>query len=208
MPNRRTLQLLSIAFSICAGCAREHGGVYTERAKADTTNAPHVTAGETASVQDPQVASAKKQFVRFLQRALETAPRTAPKYVEVAIPECDPDGEQGDALWVASFNVLSVAPSGDDMIARAEVTSVAEQHLDTIAANRTVVLARIRADTLEWRMSQRPLGAQWRVCGFATNGYDLGSYGRPELIRYLPADMNRAKLLAEADSIERAIGKR
>jgi len=196
----RSLLLLCIGLlsDNCDGAQERepHGRAIGSRESAEVPSSP---------TDVPDLKRAKQQFAHFLARAVESVPPDPATYATLAIPECDPDGEQSDALWVASYRVLSVMRSGADLIARAEVVTVAEQHDDTTGADRSVVVPRIRRDTLAWRMRQRPSGSVWRVCGFSDNGYDLRSYGRADLIRYAPPGATRAKLLAQIDSIRGAV---
>lgn len=108
-----------------------------------------------------------------------------------------PGGEaaaQGPML--AAFELLSPSSRADTIVARAVVTTVAEQDLDRIHPGYFVTRMRVRRDTLEWDVLRSESGG-WVVC----NGLRFGLTAPDSLTAWRPNGASAAAARALADSI-------
>jgi hypothetical protein len=86
------------------------------------------------------------------------------------------------------------------VVARASVTTVAEQDVDRRSFERFVARQRVRTDVLEWDVI--PTGEGWQVC----NGIRFGYRGADSLTSWLPAGTSIATARALADSVRASSG--
>jgi len=108
-----------------------------------------------------------------------------------------PGGEaaaQGPML--ATFELLSPSSRADTIVARAVVTTVAEQDVDRIHPGYFVARMRVRRDTLEWDVLRSESG-DWVVC----NGLRFGLTAPDSLTTWRPNGASAAAARALADSL-------
>jgi hypothetical protein len=150
----------------------------------------------------PDTAGVGAQLERFLTAALESTPAGSSVFKD--LQTCLPDAPSSVSLWVGDFRTPSFVWHGDTLVGQAPVVSIAEQKEDSTTTPRSVVFVRVRTDTLHWPMVFDSTSGRWKVCGFSTEGYDLGSYGLPTNTRFVPTTETRATLRARADSLRRS----
>jgi hypothetical protein len=143
------------------------------------------------------------QFTRFLTAALETTPARPDLFKD--LQACLPDAPATASLWVGDFRIEPFEKHGDTLVARAQVTSVAEQKEDSATTPRFVVYARVKSEMLHWPMVLDSVSRTWKVCGFSEEGYDLGGYGLSTNTRFVPDNETRQSLLARVDSLRKAV---
>ena len=97
---------------------------------------------------------------------------------------------------LATWELLPFETRGDTVVARASVTTVAEQDIDGRRGG-FVARQRIRTDILEWDVYRTPEG-NWVVC----NGLRFGYVGADSLTRWVPegASLESARQLADSIS--------
>jgi len=113
-----------------------------------------------------------------------------------ALTAC-PDGDvvaQGPML--AKFELLPPAWRADTVVARAVVTTVAEQDVDRIHPGYFIARMRVRRDTLEWDVLRTESGDRV-VC----NGLRFGLTAPDSLTAWRPNGASAAAARALADSI-------
>ncbi|MES2522975.1 MAG: hypothetical protein V4617_09780 [Gemmatimonadota bacterium] len=118
--------------------------------------------------------------------------------------ECDDSGPTFPSPLLADYDVMESALRGDTVVARATVTTVAEQDIDRRTQDRFIARQRVRSDLLEWDVI--PTDAGWMVC----NGIRFGYRGADSLTRWTPegASINTARLLADSVRKSRPTGAR
>lgn len=150
-----------------------------------------VSAADSSSVRDAEAA-----FTAWLDRSLERADAMP------SLPDgvCDDGGGSFPSPLLASYAVMPSQMRGDTIVARASVTTVAEQDIDRRVQNRFTARQRVRTDVLEWDVIPSDTG--WLVC----NGIRFGYRGADSLTTWSPqgADLGTARVLA--DSVRRAQG--
>lgn len=120
------------------------------------------------------------------------------------IDECGESGATFPSPLLAHYELLTSMLRGDTVVARASVTTVAEQDIDRRAGDRFIVRQRVRTDVLEWDVI--PTDAGWAVC----NGIRFGYRGADSLTRWTPegASLNTARVLADSVRGARPAGAR
>jgi hypothetical protein len=120
-----------------------------------------------------------------------------------AVPAYDAAGcDEASAFpspLLATYEVMEARLRGDTVVARASVTTVAEQDVDRRSFERFVARQRVRTDLLEWDVI--PTGDGWQVC----NGIRFGYRGADSLTSWLPQGTSIITARALADSL-RAVG--
>lgn len=101
---------------------------------------------------------------------------------------------------LARYEVMETRLRGDTVVARASVTTVAEQDVDRRSFERFVARQRVRTDVLEWDVI--PTGDGWQVC----NGIRFGYRGADSLTRWLPEGASIVTARALADSVRASAG--
>jgi hypothetical protein len=117
-------------------------------------------------------------------------------------------GDSFSSYWLARGRILDYQSQDDTLRARLELTTVAEQVPIKSGQYDSEVRARLKTDTLIMRLVPDKSRKRWQICGYLSNGYDLGSYGKPENVRYKPTSRTRPILLREVDSIRGRASRR
>jgi hypothetical protein len=150
---------------------------------------PPATPAESAMVRDAQAALAA-----WLDASREPNLSTLPGPAEA----CDDAMPSFPSPLLAHHVPGTAELRGDTVVARAMVTTVAEQDVDRRSEGRFVARQRVRTDLLEWDVV--PTDAGWAVC----NGLRFGYRGADSLTRWMPEGASLATARALADSIARA----
>jgi hypothetical protein len=117
-------------------------------------------------------------------------------------------GDSFSTYWLARGRILDYKNQSDTLRARLELITVAEQVPVESRQYDSEVRAHLNTDTLIMRLVPDSSGERWQICGYLSNGYDLGSYGKPENVRYKPTSKTRSMLLREVDSIRGRASRR
>ncbi len=167
------------------------------------------TAIDSASVREAEGALRSWLDRSLLAASVGTPGDTRPDASPTAnstpiVNECDDSGLAFPSPLLADYEVLESALRGDTVIARASVTTVAEQDVDRRAQDRFIARQRVRRDLLEWDVI--PTDAGWMVC----NGIRFGYRGADSLTRWTPegASINTARQLADSVRKSRPTGAR
>lgn len=198
----RVLSGVSVVLLVACGGEEARGRTAQVPAPVEGAHAP-ATAEESVLVAEADSAMRGWLEASRLAGATDTAAVVRDALVRGA---CD-DGF-GDAVWpmpvLAAHRLLRSEIRGDTVIARAEVTTVAEQDHDRRRGGAGlpvverpggfVVRQRVRVDTLEWDVV--PGDAGWHVC----NGIRFGVPGTDSLVRWTPegASLMTARLLVDS----------
>jgi len=97
---------------------------------------------------------------------------------------------------LGGFELLNPTSRADTVVARAVVTTVAEQDVDRVHPGHFVARMRVRQDTLEWDILRSRSGDSV-VC----NGLRFGLTAPDSLTTWRPAGASAAAARALADSI-------
>jgi hypothetical protein len=114
-------------------------------------------------------------------------------------------GDEIASYWLGRGRLLGFETQVVDTLpARVELLTVAEQVPTGESMYGSEVRARLKTDTLVLRLVPDSTRRRWQVCGFLSDGFDFGGYGKPENVRYRPPGVTRGALLRQVDSIRRA----
>ena len=157
---------------------------------------------DSTMLQDPQTAqdsahagAAVDALVAWLDAAVERTD-SVPAY---DVAGCD-EASAFPSPLLARYEVMETRLRGDTVVARASVTTVAEQDVDRRSFERFVARQRVRTDVLEWDVI--PTGDGWQVC----NGIRFGYRGADSLTSWLPEGTSIVTARALADSVRAAAG--
>jgi len=188
------LVVASVLFAACRGDRNESGADSLSALK--RPDASRLSPVRKSGVPD---SAAMSRLALYLKSALITNAVNR----EDTLYTCVPDELPERHLALATFRVLGAASSGDSALASAEVTSVAEESLDTVAAISYVTTVRTRVDTLQWEMTRSVKNGQWGVCGFSRNGADFRIYGTDRQTRWIPPGNSWAAVKITAQKLQR-----
>jgi hypothetical protein len=156
-----------------------------------------------AALQAPQTAedsartsAAIDALVAWLDASVERSD-SVPAY---DVAGCD-EASAFPSPLLARYEVMEARLRGDTVVARASVTTVAEQDVDRRSFERFVARQRVRTDVLEWDVI--PTGDGWQVC----NGIRFGYRGADSLTSWLPEGTSIATARALADSVRASDGQ-
>jgi len=139
--------------------------------------------------------AAGEALVAWLDAAVERSD-SVPTY---DVSGCD-DPSAFPSRLLAHYVLKESRLRGDTVVARASVTTVAEQDVDRRSFERFVARQRVRTDLLEWDVI--PTGDGWQVC----NGIRFGYRGADSLTSWLPEGTSIATARALADSVRASAG--
>lgn len=145
----------------------------------------------------PPDSVALREGSQALADYLDASREGSPRRDRLATLTACPDGEtsaQGPML--ATFEILPPTARADTVVARAVVTTVAEQDVDRIHRGYFIARMRVRRDTLEWDVLRTESGDRV-IC----NGLRFGLTAPDSLTAWRPNGASLAAARALADSI-------
>lgn len=160
---------------------------------AAVTRAP-ATADDSARVDDAEAA-----MRAWLDAAREPGPddTTTTRALDPQQTLCDDGHSYFPSPLLARYELTASELRGDTVVARASVTTVAEQDVDRRARDRFVARQRVRTDVLEWDVI--PVDGGWAVC----NGIRFGYRGSDSLTGWVPEGASLHSARVAADSLRR-----
>jgi hypothetical protein len=100
---------------------------------------------------------------------------------------------------LGGYRVLPTRGTGDTLLGRAVVVTVAEQRADRRSRGRFLARQRVEVDTVEWDLVRDATGS-WRVC----NGLQFGFHVPDDRTTWFPSGASYATARRLADSVYRA----
>ncbi len=187
---RRALGGLARCLAIVAvvACERQHEG------PADSE--PAATPSAAATVARPDSATLRagtEALGRFLAASREGS---ATRDSLDRLTACPGAVDRAQGPMLAGFELLTPTSRADTVVARAVVTTVAEQDVDRVHRGYFVARMRVRQDTLEWDILHARSGDRV-VC----NGLRFGLTAPDSLTTWRPQGASAAAARALADSI-------
>jgi hypothetical protein len=166
-----------------------------EPARDSTVDAQPAAAVAITSPDSATLAAGAAALATFLDASREGS-STRGKLVELTACPGGADPAQGPML--ATYALLAPSSRADTVVARAVVTTVAEQDVDRQHRGYFIARMRVRRDTLEWDVLKTDAG-NWAVC----NGLRFGLTAPDTLTEWRPKGASAEAARALGDSLHR-----
>lgn len=197
MNNRFRVLISGVVVILSAACSAG-GGSDADSAAAGAVFQQHPVESELAAELPAAPESLSTVAASVLNAFLAASREDSPSAGDLdSLTDCGDGGGAAyfPALMLATWSLEPFQMRGDTVIARALVTTVAEQDVDRRSGGFTA-RQRIRSDLLEWDVYQTDEG-RWVVC----NGMRFGYAGADSLTVWRPDSTSYLTARALADSL-------